>query len=370
MSWNYGKMGFLSNASYRIVAIPGEGIGPEVVQASLKILQQVAEIEGFTLQVDYGWLGAIAFEQLGSYCPQATIELCDGADGIVFGAVTEGGLLELRKHFDFFCNLRPIRSVKSLLDKSSLRPEKVQNLDILIVRELVSGIYFGPSGRASDDKGAYGYHTMRYYDEEIRRVARKALQQAQQRQGLLTVAHKENALPHLPWTRLVQEEAKEFDGVVVESMLVDNLAMQMVLNPQRFDVILAGNLFGDILSDIGGALVGSIGLLGSASLNADGFGLYEAIHGTAPDIAGKGIANPLGTLGACILMLQQWGEERAAQRIIQGQERILDKGYRTADLSPQGGEIFVNTETLVDLLLEELSVVPHSELGVIYESRK
>lgn len=360
-------MGSLSNPSYRIVAIPGEGIGPEVVEASLKILQQVAKLEGFTLQVDYGWLGATAFKQLGSYFPQATAQLCDRADGIVFGAITQGGLLELRQHFDFFCNLRPIRSVKSLLNKSSLRPEKIQGLDILIIRELVSGIYFGPSGRSSDDKGTYGYHTMRYYDEEIRRIARAALQQAQRRRGLLTVAHKENALPHLPWTRLVQEEATQFSGVVVEPMLVDNLAMQMVLNPQRFDVILAGNLFGDILSDIGGALVGSIGLLGSASLNANGFGLYEAIHGTAPDIAGKAIANPLGTLGACILMLQQWGEARAAQRIIEAQDRILSKGYRTADLSPQGEEIFVNTETLVDLLLEELSSVQYSELGGIHE---
>ncbi|MDF5733252.1 MAG: 3-isopropylmalate dehydrogenase [Rhizonema sp. PD38] len=360
----------LSNPSYRIVAIPGEGIGPEVVEASLKILQYVAKLEGFSLQVDYGWLGAAALEQFGSYFPQATAQLCDGSDGIVFGAITQGGLLELRQHFDFFCNFRPIRIVNSLLHKSSLRPEKAQGLDLLIIRELVSGIYFGPSGRSWDDKGAYGYHTMRYYDEEIRRIARKALQKTQQRRGLLTVAHKENALPHLPWTRLVLEEAIQFPGVVVEPMLVDNLAMQMVLNPQRFDVILAGNMFGDILSDIGGALVGSIGLLGSASLNADGFGLYEAIHGTAPDIAGKGIANPLGTLGACILMLEQWGETLAAQRIIAAQDRILAKGYRTADLSPQESEIFVNTEVLVDLFLEELSTEQHSELGVLHESCK
>ena len=348
-------MGSLSKPSYRIVAIPGEGIGPEVVEASLQILQHVAKIEGFTLRVDYGWLGATAFLQMGSYFPQATVQLCDGANGIVFGAVSQGGLLELRKHYDFFCNLRPIRIIDSLVHKSSLRPEKVQGLDILIIRELVSGIYFGPAGRSSDEKGAYGYHTMLYYDEEIRRIARIALQKAQERRGLLTVAHKENALPHLPWTRIVQEEAIKFPGVVVEPMLVDNLAMQMVLNSQKFDTILAGNMFGDILSDIGGALVGSIGLLGSASLNADGFGLYEAIHGTAPDIAGKGIANPLGTLGACVLMLQQWGEVGAAQRIMAAQEQVLSEGYRTADLFPQGSEIFVNTEKLIDLLLEELS---------------
>ena len=232
----------------------------------------------------------------------------------------------------------------------------MQALDILIVRELVSGIYFGPAGRGTDEKGAYGYHTMCYYDREIRRIAKVALQKAQERRGLLTVAHKENALPQIPWTRLVQEEAANFPDVVVSPMLVDNLAMQLVLNPQQFDVILAGNMFGDILSDIGGALVGSIGLLGSASLNEQGLGMYEAIHGTAPDIAGKGIANPLGTLAGCVLMLQQWGEIKAAQRILNAQERLLGKGYRTADLFPQNHETLVNTATLVDLFLEEISL--------------
>ncbi len=347
-------MASLNKSAYRIVAIPGEGIGPEVVEASLTILRQVAQLEGFTLKIDYGLLGGMALEKLGNPFPPETIQQCEGSDGIVFGAVSQGGLLELRRHFDFFINLRPIRSCQSLLHTSSLRPEKVQALDILIIRELVSGIYFGPAGRSTDEKGAYGYQTMWYYDQEIRRIARVALQKAQERRGLLTVAHKENALPQIPWTRLVQEEATNFPDVVVSPMLVDNLAMQLVLNPQQFDVILAGNLFGDILSDIGGALVGSIGLLGSASLNEQGFGMYEAIHGTAPDIAGKGIANPLGTLAGCVLMLQQWGEIKAAQRILNAQERLLGKGYRTADLSPQNHETLVNTATLVDLLLEEI----------------
>ena len=354
-------MASLNKSSYRIVAIPGEGIGTEVVEASLTILRQVAQLEGFALTIDYGLLGGMALEKLGSTFPPETSQQCEGSDGIVFGAVSQGGLLELRRHFDFFINLRPIRSCPGLLHTSSLRPEKVQNLDILIVRELVSGIYFGSAGRSTDEKGAYGYHTMCYYDQEIRRIARIALQKAQQRRGLLTVAHKENALPQIPWTRLVQEEATNFSDVVVSPMLVDNLAMQLVLNPQQFDVILAGNMFGDILSDIGGALVGSIGLLGSASLNDQGLGMYEAIHGTAPDIAGKGIANPLGTLAGCVLMLQQWGEIKAAQRILNAQERLLGKGYRTADLFPQNQETLVNTATLVDLFLEEISLEQPTE---------
>lgn len=354
-------MASLNKSSYRIVAIPGEGIGPEVVEASLTILRQVAQLEGFALTIDYGLLGGMALEKLGSTFPPETSQQCEGSDGIVFGAVSQGGLLELRRHFDFFINLRPIRSYQSLLHTSSLRPEKVQALDILIVRELVSGIYFGPAGRGTDEKGAYGYHTMCYYDQEIRRIAKVALQKAQERRGLLTVAHKENALPQIPWTRLVQEEATNFPDVVVSPMLVDNLAMQLVLNPQQFDVILAGNMFGDILSDIGGALVGSIGLLGSASLNDQGLGMYEAIHGTAPDIAGKGIANPLGTLAGCVLMLQQWGEIKAAQRILKAQERLLGKGYRTADLFPQNHETLVNTATLVDLFLEEISLEQPTE---------
>jgi 3-isopropylmalate dehydrogenase/3-benzylmalate dehydrogenase len=340
---------------YRVVALPGEGIGPEVVKAAIKILHQVARLNEFSVTVDYGLIGEPALNALGDFFPETTAQLCEGSNGILFGAVSQGGLLELRKRFDFFANLRPVRTFNSLLDKSSLKAEKLKDVDILFIRELTSGIYFGKSQRGKDERGTYGYHTMQYYDWEIRRIAKVALQKASIRKNLLTVAHKENALPHLPWTRLVQEEAEAFSSVVVEPMLVDNLAMQLVINPQHFDVILAGNLFGDILSDIGGAIAGSIGLLGSASLNASGFGLYEAIHGTAPDIAGKGIANPLGTLAAVILMLEQWGENKAAQRLIQARARILAKGYRTADLAPQGKEILLNTEELVELFIQELN---------------
>ncbi len=336
--------------SYRIVAIQGEGIGLEVVEAALLVLQAVAKRHNFTVQVDAAIIGQKAFEQYGCYFPEETAELCAGSDGILFGAVNKGGLLELRQRFDFFANLRPVKTSPSLLAKSSLKAEKLKGVDILFVRELVSGIYFGKSHRGDD----FGYHTMYYQDWQIKRIAHVALQKAQARKKHVTVAHKENALPNLPWTRLVKELSTNYPDVQVETMLVDNLAMQLVLNPQQFDVILAGNLFGDILSDLGGALVGSVGLLGSASLNSEGLGMYEPVHGTAPDIAGQKIANPLGAIASVMMMLEQWGEHLAVESVQTAWQNILDRGYRTADLNPQGAEILVNTQELVELFLASL----------------
>ncbi|MFM7427169.1 MAG: 3-isopropylmalate dehydrogenase [Elainella sp.] len=342
------------NGRYRLVALPGEGIGPEVVEAALTVLDGVAQQQGFAVQVERGLIGQPALLACGHPCPDETLRLCEAADGILLGAVT-CGLLELRQRFDLFANLRPICPSPALFHSSPLKPERLIGVDILILRELVSGIYFGPAGRTVDARGAYGYHTMRYYDEEIRRIAQVALQLAQSRRCRLTVAHKQNALPQIPWTELVTETAVAFPEVTVEPMLVDNLAMQLVINPKQFDVILAGNLFGDILSDIGGAIVGSIGLLGSASLNGEGFGLYEPIHGTAPDIAGRGIANPLGAINSLVLMLHQWGETAAAQQIEQAQTQLLAQGYRTADLySGDAAESLVNTQDCTAQLLKLL----------------
>ncbi|WP_448604514.1 3-isopropylmalate dehydrogenase [Thermoleptolyngbya sp.] len=340
---------------YRLVALPGEGVGPEVVEAALAVLTHLAALHQFSVQVEQGLIGEPAVQQFGAGFPEATARLCEGADSILFGAVSKAGLLELRKRFDLFANLRPVRPVKSLHHRSSIKPEKLDGVDILFVRELVSGIYFGPSGRVVDGPDPYGFHTMQYADAEIRRIARVALQQAQQRRKKLAIAHKENALPCIPWTQLVQEEAAAYPDVALMPILVDNLAMQLVMHPQQFDVILAGNLFGDILSDLGGAIAGSIGLLGSASLNADGFGMYEAIHGTAPDIAGKGIANPMGTLASVELMLQQWGEREAAAHLAIAQEQLLEAGYRTADLIALPEDRFVNTRAFTDKLIQQLT---------------
>lgn len=340
---------------YKIAALPGEGIGLEVVATTVTILQQVATKHNFQLQVDYGVIGEPAWQEFGSYFPPITAQLCSQADGILFGAVSQGGLLELRKEFDFFVNLRPIKTSPSLINNSSLKQNCLLGVDILFVRELVSGIYFGASGRGQDSQGSYGYHTMQYYDWQIKRIAQVALAKAQGRAGLLTIAHKENALPYLPWTSLVAEVAAAYPDVTLEPMLVDNLAMQLVINPQRFDVILASNLFGDILSDLGGALVGSIGLLGSASLNSEGFGMYEAIHGTAPDLVGKNVANPLGTLASAMLMLEQWGEVAAVQSLQQAWSAILAQGYRTADIYHHSQETLVSTQELEALFLQYLT---------------
>ena len=343
------------NSRYKIAALPGEGIGLEVVEATLVILQEVAKKHGFKLQIDYALIGQQAFEKYGSHFPRETARICSHADGILFGAVSKGGLLELRKEFDFFVNLRPVKVFPSLISNSSLKSDRLVGVDILFVRELVSGIYFGASGRKEDERGNYGYHTMQYHDWQIKRIARVALKKARQRRGLLTVVHKENALPCLPWTKLVNQVTQTYPDVKVEPMLVDNLAMQLVTNPQYFDVILAGNLFGDILSDIGGALVGSVGLLGSASLNQEGLGLYEPIHGTAPDIAGKDRANPLGTLASAMMMLEQWGEVEAVNTLQQTWDSLLNRGYRPQDLynSPDT-EILVGTQELVQLFTAQI----------------
>ena len=337
---------------YKIAALPGEGIGLEVIKATLTILQAVAKKYSFQLQIDYGLIGQQAFKKYGFHFPQKTAQICSESDGILFGAVSKGGLLELRKEFDFFVNLRPVKVFPSLVNNSSLKSDRLIGVDILFVRELVSGIYFGASARGEDEQGSYGYHTMQYHDWQIKRIAKIALEKAQQRGGLLTVAHKENALPYLPWTQLVAHVARFYPDVKVEPMLVDNLAMQLVINPQHFDVILAGNLFGDILSDLGGALVGSVGLLGSASLNKAGFGLYEPIHGTAADIAGQNKANPLGTLASAMMMLEQWGEMEAVKTLQQVWNSILTRGYRTQDLySSSDKEILIGTQELVQLFV-------------------
>lgn len=340
--------------TWRVTTLPGEGIGPEVTAAAIEVLEHVAAQEGFRVAVQEAPFGIPAFEACGSYLPPATIEACRTADGLLLGAVERGGLLEVRSHFDFFANLRPVRAIDCLLDASTVRREHLAGVDLLFVRELTSGLPFGAAGRGEDDRGPYGFHTMRYHDYQIRRIARVALAQAARRRHHLTVANKENALPRIPWCDLVREEAAAWPGVEVETMLADNLAMQLVMTPRHFDVILAENLTGDWLSSLGAGLVGSIGLLPSASLDADGFGLYEPMHGTAPDLVGRGIANPLGAVGSVAMMLRQWGETAAARSIDRAIDRVLAAGYRTPDLGATAPDRCVSTRGMTDHLLAAL----------------
>ena len=339
---------------YRLAVLPGEGIGPEVIRAACDVLAALSELEDFRVEFRNGAIGQAAFDACGEPLSQETIALCESADAILFGAIERYGILELRRQFGFYANLRPVRLAPCLTNCSSLKPDVVAGLDILFVRELVSGIYFGSSGRGHDEDGPFGFHTMRYHDHEIRRVARVAIDKARIRRGRLTVAHKENALPQIPWRRLVEEEAARLEPVTVEPMLVDTLAMELVRDPNQFDVILAGNLFGDILSDIGGSLVGSLGMLPSASLNEHGFGLYEPVHGTAPSLAGRGVANPLGAVGAVEMMLEQWGQTRAANRLRLAVESVLAQGCHTADLIRDGRRA-ASTREMTEAIIRELS---------------
>ncbi|HZR79464.1 MAG TPA: isocitrate/isopropylmalate family dehydrogenase [Candidatus Binatia bacterium] len=338
----------------RVAALPGEGIGPEVVDAALQVLRRAAEICGSRLEIERAPFGKDAYRELGSYFPETTAEVCRRSDGILLGAVERGGLLELRKHFDFFANLRPVRARPCLAAAAGLPAEKVRDLDILFVRELTSGLPFGESGRGEDARGPFGFHTMLYHDHEVRRVVRVALEHASRRRRFLTVAHKQNALPCIPWCELAAEEAAAFPDVRVEPMLVDTLAMTLVEDPLRFDVIVSENLTGDWLSSLGAGLIGTIGVLPSASLNAEGFGLYEPIHGTAPEIAGRGIANPIGAIGSVVLMLRQWGEEGMAALVANAVERILEAGWRTPDIAVGASVRRVSTRGMTERIVAAL----------------
>ena len=339
---------------HRIVALPGEGIGPEVLEAGLRVLRRLCALEDLKIEVEYGLIGDRAMSETGQPLPDETVRACRDADAILFGAVTKHGILELRREFDFYVNLRPVRIWPQFVECSALRPEIIEEVDILFVRELTSGIYFGQAGRDTDERGSYGYHTMQYHDEEIRRVARQALAWAGRRGCRLTVAHKENALPQIPWRELVQEESQAFPDVEVEAALVDSLAMDLVRRPQQFDVVLAGNLFGDILSDLGGALTGSLGTLPSASLNEDGFGLFEPVHGTAPDIAGQGIANPMGMFGSIEMMLTHWGYQSAARRLQLAQEVVIADGMLPPDLSRDASNSGFTTDAMAEAVADAL----------------
>lgn len=353
----------------RIAVLPGDGIGPEIVAQAVKVLGALAK-DGLKLEIEHAPVGGAAYDTAGDPLPAATLKLAREADAILFGAVggwqydqlprakrPEQALLRLRKELGLFANLRPARVFPELVNASSLRPEVVSGMDILILRELTGDVYFGqPRGMRTLANGEReGYDTMRYSESEIRRIAHAGFRAAMKRAKRLCSVDKSNVLETSQlWREVVIEVAREYAGVELSHMYVDNAAMQLLRDPKQFDVIVTGNLFGDILSDEASMLTGSIGMLPSASLDANNKGLYEPIHGSAPDIAGKDMANPLATiLSAAMMLRHSFSQDQAADRIEAAVSKVLAHGLRTADIHQSGTEK-VGTVQMGDAVLAAL----------------
>ncbi|SDO38350.1 3-isopropylmalate dehydrogenase [Desulforhopalus singaporensis] len=355
----------------KIAVLPGDGIGPEVMKEAIKVLDAAQEKYSFELEYEYADVGGIAIDNHKTALPQATLELCENSDAVLFGSVggpkweslppdqqpERAALLPLRKHFDLFCNLRPAKVFPSLTKSCPLRPDIVgDGFDILCVRELTSGIYFGtPKGREGQGPDEFAFDTMRYKRSEIERIARMAFDAARLRNKKVTSVDKANVLTTMVlWREVVMEVARDYPDVELNHIYVDNATMQLVRYPQQFDVMLCGNMFGDIVSDEAAMLTGSMGLLASASLNADKFGLYEPAGGSAPDIAGKGIANPIAQILSGAMMLRySLGQDDAADAIDGAVGATLAKGIVTADLTSDR-ESAVTTVEMGDAIVAEL----------------
>ena len=337
----------------KIAVLPGDGIGTEIVAEAVKVLQAL----DLQFEMETALVGGAAYDAYGHPLPDATLQLARQADAVLFGAVgdwkydtldrplrPEQAILGLRKNLGLFANFRPAICYEQLVGASSLKPELIGGLDILIIRELTGDIYFGqPRGRRVATDGLFpgaeeAFDTMRYSRPEIERIAHVAFQAARKRSHRVTSVDKANVLETFQfWKDVVSDIGKQYPDVALDHMYVDNAAMQLVREPKKFDVVVTGNMFGDILSDEAAMLTGSIGMLPSASLNASNQGLYEPSHGSAPDIAGKGIANPLATILSAAMMLRySLNQEAAAQRIESAVKTVLNQGLRTADIFSAG----------------------------------
>ena len=336
----------------KIAVLPGDGIGPEIIAQALKVLRAL-EKRGLKLEAEQAAVGGCAYDAAGDPLPAATLKLAREADAILFGSVggpqydalpratrPEQALLGLRKELGLFANLRPAIVYPELVDASTLRPDVVSGMDILILRELTGDIYFGqPRGiRKLENGEREGFDTMRYSESEVRRIAHTGFRAALKRGKKLCSVDKSNVLETSQlWRDVVNETARDYREVELTHMYVDNAAMQLLRNPRQFDVIVTGNMFGDILSDEASMLTGSIGMLPSASLDANNKGLYEPIHGSAPDIAGKNLANPLATILSAAMMLRySLDQDQAADNIESAVKKVLAQGLRTADIHRPG----------------------------------
>ncbi len=352
---------------YKIAIIKGDGIGPEIVDSAVKVLEKVSEKYNHKLTTEEVYMGGIAIDKFGEPLPDSELEKCLNSDSILLGAVggpkwdnvesskrPEKGLLKLRKALEVYANLRPAKIIPVLEGASPLKTEKIKDgVDIMIVRELTGGIYFGERGRTDND----AFDIEKYTIEEIRRIVKKGFEMAEIRKKKLTSVDKANVLETSRlWRKIVEEEKQGYPDVEVNYMYVDNMAMQLVSNPSSFDVVVTSNMFGDILSDLLAAVCGSIGILASASIGKTTRGLYEPIHGSAPDIAGKGIANPIATIQSVAMMLEiSFGLKKESKEIEEAINKVLEKGYRTPDLYEDGkNQIKVGTKEITEKILEEI----------------
>jgi 3-isopropylmalate dehydrogenase len=353
-----------------VLILPGDYIGPEIILEARRVLERVIQQYGMDLQLQDGLLGGAAIDAHGVPLPEDTLAMAREADAILLGAVggpkwdavdrsirPEKGLLQIRSELQLFGNLRPAQLYPQLADASSLKPEIVSGLDILIVRELTGGIYFGePRGiRVLENGEREGYNTYVYRESEIERIGRLAFESARKRGGRLCSVDKSNVLEvTILWREVMQALAPEYPDVELSHMYVDNAAMQLVMAPKQFDVMVTGNMFGDILSDAAAMLTGSIGMLPSASLDKDGRGMYEPCHGSAPDIAGQGKANPLATILSVAMMLRySLNQPEAAEAIEAAVSRVLDMGLRTPDIFVDGCKL-VDTSAMGSAVVDEL----------------
>ena len=354
----------------KLLVLPGDGIGPEIVAQAVKVLDALRRA-GTAIEIETAPIGGAGYDAAGEPLPQATLDLARAADAVLLGAVggpqydtlprpqrPEQGLLRIRKELGLFANLRPAILFEELAPASTLRPEIVAGLDIMIVRELTGDVYFGqPRGIETRDGLRVGINTMVYDENEIRRVANVAFDIARKRSRRLCSVDKANVLETTElWRTVVNETARDYSDVEVSHMYVDNAAMQLVRAPKQFDVIVTGNIFGDILSDEASMLTGSIGMLPSASLDANNKGLYEPIHGSAPDIAGRDIANPLATiLSLAMMMRYTFANDALAQRIETAVRDVLRQGLRTADIHFAGTEK-ISTTAMGDAVVAALKL--------------
>ncbi len=349
--------------SYKIAVIKGDGIGPEIIDEAIKVLDAVSVRKEFELQYEEYLMGGAAIDITGEPLPKETIEGCLNSDAVLFGAIggekwdnlprdkrPETGLLKLREALGVFANIRPVMVYDELIEASTLKESVIKGVDLTVVRELTGGIYFGKPRELKEDMA---YNTMVYTKDEVIRIAKVAFDIAMKRNKRVCSVDKANVLEVSQfWREIVEEVAKDYPEVSLTHMYVDNAAMQLVRNPKQFDVILTGNIFGDILSDEASMISGSIGLLPSASLGGK-VGLYEPIHGSAPDIANQGIANPIAAISSASMMLRySLGEEKAADRIDNAIKRALKEGYRTKDLSAFGAKEVCSTSEMGSIIAQ------------------